>query len=80
MYKAVNPAFEIMFGISSEDIPGKLVSDFMGTEDARALYHAFQASLARGAEVRERHRLVTARSRTDIETVVTPIREPEPAV
>jgi len=77
LYKAINPAFETTLGVPAEKIRGMSVSDCMGREDAIALHQAFDACLAEGTEVRVRHRLALGRSRRDIETIVTPIRDPD---
>jgi PAS domain S-box-containing protein len=77
LYKAINPAFETVLGISSEEIRGMPVSDCMGREDARALHEAFHACLVEGVEVRVHHRLALGRSRKNIETFVIPICDPE---
>lgn len=73
LYKAINPAFEAILGISSERIRETPVSDCLSREDASALHEVFHACLAKGAEVRVHHRLALGGSRRDIETIVTPI-------
>jgi two-component system NarL family sensor kinase len=77
LYKAINPAFEAVLGISSDKIREMPVSDCMGREDASALHEAFHACLAEGAEVRVHHRLFPGGSRRNVETIVTPICDPD---
>ena len=77
LYTAINPAFETAFGISSEKIQGKPVSDCMGRENASALYKAFHTCLADGVEARVHHHLGFGRSRRNIETIVTPVFDPD---
>ncbi|HVX77474.1 MAG TPA: ATP-binding protein [Bradyrhizobium sp.] len=77
LYKAINPAFEAVFGISSEKIRKKPVSGWMGSENASVLYEAFRTCLTECVEVRARHRLALGRFRRNIETVVTPIFDPD---
>lgn len=77
LYTAVNPAFEITLGIPAEKILEKPVSDCMEKAHASALHKAFQTCLADGVEVRVRHHLGLGRSRRNIETIVTPIFDPD---
>ena len=77
LYTAVNPAFETLLGISSEEIQEKSVSACLGRGNAIALHEAFHACLADGVEVRVHHRLALGRSRRNIETIVTPIFDPD---
>ena len=77
IYKAINPAFETILGMSAEKIRGMPVSDCMGREDAIALHQAFQACLAEGAEVRIHHRLAFGGAPRHVETIVAPICDPD---
>jgi signal transduction histidine kinase len=77
LYKAINPAFETALGISSERIREQPVSDCMGSENASALHKAFRTCLTECVEVRVHHRLALGRSRRNIETIVTPICDPD---
>jgi two-component system, NarL family, sensor kinase len=76
LYKAINPAFETVLGISSEKIREKPVFDRMGKKNGSALHKAFHTCLAECVEVRVHHRLALGRSRRNIETIVTPICDP----
>jgi len=75
LYRAINPAFETVLGISSKEIREKPVFDSVGSDDANALREAFHTCLTEGAEVRVHHRLAFGKSRRNVETVVTPIRD-----
>jgi two-component system NarL family sensor kinase len=77
LYTAVNPAFETVVGISSEQIRDRLVSECMSKENASALHDAFHTCLAEGVEVRVHHRLALGRYRRNVETIVAPIRDPD---
>ena len=77
LYTAINPAFEATLGISLEKIQEKSVSDCMGRESASALHKAFHTCLADGIEVRVHHHLGLGRSRRNIETIVTPVFDPD---
>jgi two-component system, NarL family, sensor kinase len=77
LYNAINPAFESVLGISSENIREKPVSDCMGRENASALHEAFRTCLAEGIEVRIRHHIALGKSRKHIETVLTPVYDPD---
>lgn len=55
----------------------KPVSDCVGRANASTLYKAFDTCLADGVEVRVHHRLTLGRSRKDIETIVTPVFDPD---
>ncbi len=72
-YEGINPAFESLLGISSEQIRDMDVSACLSREDARSVCEAFHACLAEGAEVRIRHRLALGGPRRTIETTVAPI-------
>ncbi|MDI4235114.1 ATP-binding protein [Bradyrhizobium sp. Arg237L] len=76
VYEDINPAFESLVGIASEDIRGMAVCDCMGRQDARSVHEALDACRARGAEVRIRHRLALRGSRRTVETIVAPICDP----
>lgn len=77
LYTAINPAFETVFGISSEEIRERAVSDCVDSDDASALYEAFHACLAERTEVRVHHRLSLHGPRRNVETIVTPIFDPD---
>ena len=76
LYRAINPAFETVLGISSEKIREKPVFERVGKKNASALHKAFRTCLAECVEVRVHHRLALGRSRRNIETIVTPICDP----
>lgn len=76
VYEAINPAFESVVGITSEDVQGMAVCDCMGKQDARSVHEALDACRARGAEVRIRHRLALGGSPRAVETIVAPICDP----
>jgi len=77
LYTAINPAFETALGISSERIQKKPVSDCMSRENAGALHKAFHTCLTDGVEVRVHHQLALGRSRRNVETIVTPVFDPD---
>jgi signal transduction histidine kinase len=76
VYEAINPAFEAVLGLASQDISELAVCDCMGSNDARAVYETLDACLAEATEVRVRHRLAFGGSPQTIETVVVPICDP----
>jgi len=77
VYDAVNPAFEALFGILSEEIRETAVSDGgIGREDSKSICEILDACLAEGAEVRLCHKLALGGSPRIVETIVTPIRDP----
>ncbi|WP_455996489.1 ATP-binding protein [Bradyrhizobium sp. LeoA1S1] len=76
VYEDINPAFESLVGIASEDIRGMAVCDCMGKQDARSVHEALDACRAGGAEVRSRHRLALGGSPRTVETIVAPICDP----
>lgn len=76
VYEAINPAFEALIGIASEEIREMAVSDCMGTEDARSVYQVLDACLAQGDETRLRHPLALGGVPRNIETVVAPMCDP----
>ena len=77
VYENINPAFEYLLGISSEDIREKAVSDCMSDEDAQSICSSCDACLAEGRPVRFQHRLALGGRRRNFETIVTPVRDPE---
>jgi two-component system, NarL family, sensor kinase len=76
VYEGINPAFEAVLGISSQDIHELDVSDCMGQDDAKSVCEVLQACLAEGAEVRIRHGLGFSGSRQSMETTVVPVSDP----
>jgi two-component system, NarL family, sensor kinase len=74
VYESINPAFEALLGISSEDIREKTISDCMSDKDAKAISAACEACLAEGRPVRYRHRLAIGGRPRNFETVVAPVR------
>jgi two-component system NarL family sensor kinase len=76
LFEGMNPAFESFLGVSSEDVGKIAVSDCMNREDANSVQDALCTCLAEGTEIRVRHRLAFGGSWQDIETVVTPVRDP----
>ena len=76
VYENINPAFESLVGIASEDIRGMAVCDCMAKQDASSVHEALDACRARGAEVRIRHRLALGGSPRIAETIVAPICDP----
>jgi two-component system sensor histidine kinase UhpB len=77
VYESINPAFEALLGISSEDIRQKAVSDCMSDEDAKSICAPCDACLAEGRRVRYQHRLALGGRLRKFETIVTPVRDPE---
>lgn len=77
IYESINPAFEALLGISSEDIREKAISDCMSEKDAKSLSAACEACLAEGRPVRYRHRLALGGRPREFETVVAPVRGPQ---
>jgi two-component system, NarL family, sensor kinase len=77
VYESINPAFERLLGISSEDIREKAVSDCMSDEDAKAICASCNACLAEGRPVRYQHRLALGGRQRNFETIVAPVRYPE---
>jgi anti-sigma regulatory factor (Ser/Thr protein kinase) len=76
VYEDINPTFEALLGIASEEIRGMAVCDYMQREDARSIYAALDACLAKGAEVRLCHHLALGGSPRNVETIVAPICDP----
>jgi two-component system NarL family sensor kinase len=76
VYEAINPAFETLVGISSEEIRQTAIRDCMRREDARSVYAVLDACLEKGAEVHLCHRLALGGTARNIETVVAPICDP----
>ena len=76
VYEGINPAFEALLGMSSQDAQALDISDCMGREDAESVCEALRASLAVGAEVRIRHGLALRGSRQNVETTVVPVLDP----
>jgi two-component system sensor histidine kinase UhpB len=74
VYESINPAFEALLGISSEDIREKAISDCMSDKDAKSLSASCEACLAKGRPVRYRHRLTLGGRPREFETVVAPVR------
>ena len=77
LYTAINPAFETALGISLAKIQEKPVSDCVDRANASALHKALRTCLADGVEVRLRHHLGLGRARRNIETIVTPVFDPD---
>ena len=77
VYEGINPAFECLLGISSEDICDKAVSDCMSDEDAKSICASCDACLTEGKPVRSRHRFALGGRHRNLETIVTPIRDSE---
>jgi two-component system NarL family sensor kinase len=77
VYEDINPAFECLLGISSEDIRKKAVSDCMSDEDAKSICASCDACVAEGKPVRYHHRLVLGGCHRDFETIVVPVLDPE---
>jgi two-component system, NarL family, sensor kinase len=77
VYEGINPAFECLLGISSEDIREKAVSDCMSDEDAKSICASCDACVAEGKLVRYQHRLVLGGCQRDFETIVVPVLGPE---
>jgi two-component system sensor histidine kinase UhpB len=77
LYESINPAFEGVLGISSEDSREKAVSDCMSDEDAKSICASCDACLADGKPVRYQHRLALGGAERNFETIVTPVRDPE---
>ena len=78
IYESINPAFEALLGIPSEDIREKAISDCMGDKDAKSISAACEACLAEGRPVRYRHRLTLGGRTRNFETVVAPVRDSQP--
>ncbi|QIO37359.2 ATP-binding protein [Bradyrhizobium sp. 1(2017)] len=76
MYEGINPAFESVLGISSDEIQQRDVPDCMSQEDAESVCEALRACLAEGAELRIRHRLALGSARRNMETIVVPVVDP----
>jgi two-component system, NarL family, sensor kinase len=77
VYESINPAFECLLGISSEDIREKAVSDCMSDEDAESICASCDACHAEGKPVRYRHRLALGGRQRNFETIIAPVRDPE---
>jgi two-component system, NarL family, sensor kinase len=76
VYEDINPAFEAVLGISSQDIHELDVSDCMDQDDARSVCEVLRACIAEGTEVRIRHGLAFGGSRQNMETTVVPVSDP----
>ena len=76
VYEGINPAFESVLGISSDEIQERDVPDCMSREDAESVCEALRACLAEGAELRIRHRLALGSARRNMETIVVPVVDP----
>jgi two-component system NarL family sensor kinase len=74
VYEGINPAFEGLLGISSEDIRQKAISDCVSDQDAKSISASCEACLAEGRPVRHRHRLTLGGRPGNFETVVAPVR------
>jgi two-component system NarL family sensor kinase len=77
VYESINPAFERLLGISSEDVREKAVSDCMSDEDAKFICASCDACLAEGKSVRYQHRFALGGRQRNFETIVAPVRDPE---
>jgi two-component system, NarL family, sensor kinase len=77
VYESINPAFEALLGISSEDIREKAISDCVSDKDAKSISAACEACVAEGRPVRYRHRLTLGGRPRNFETVVAPVRGPQ---
>jgi two-component system, NarL family, sensor kinase len=78
IYESINPAFEALLGISSEDIRDRAISDCMGDTDAKSVTAACEACLVEGRPVRYRHRLTLGGRTRNFTTVVAPVRDAQP--
>ncbi|MBR0712394.1 ATP-binding protein [Bradyrhizobium liaoningense] len=76
VYEGINPAFESVLGIPTDEIGELDVSDCMGTDDAEAVCEALRTCLAEGTEIRIRHQLALGGARRDMETTIVPIIDP----
>jgi two-component system, NarL family, sensor kinase len=76
VYEGINPAFEALLGITSQEIGELEIAECMGQDDARAVCEALQACVAEGTEVRIRHSLAFGGSRQTMETTVVPVSDP----
>jgi two-component system, NarL family, sensor kinase len=76
VYEGINPAFEALLGISSQESRELDVSDCMGQDDAKSVCEVLRACLAQGAEVRIRHGLAFGGPRRNMETTVVPVSDP----
>jgi two-component system sensor histidine kinase UhpB len=77
VYESINPAFERLLGISSEDISEKSVSHCMSDADAKSICASCDACIAEGRAVRCQHRLALGGRQRNFETIVAPVRDPE---
>jgi two-component system sensor histidine kinase UhpB len=77
VYESINPAFEALLGISTEDVSGKSISDCMREEDAKSIGASCEACLVEGRSVRHQHRLALGGRLRNFETIITPVRDPE---
>jgi two-component system, NarL family, sensor kinase len=75
VYESINPAFEVLLGISSENIREKSIADCMGDEDAESIYASCDSCLTKGRPVRHRHRLALGGCQRNFETIVAPVRD-----
>lgn len=73
VYEAINPAFESLLGISSEEIREMDISACLSREDAGSVCEGLRACVAERAEVRIRHRLAIGGPRRTFETSVAPV-------
>src|SRR5258708_12453992 len=77
VYESINPAFESLLGISSEDVREKAIYDCMSGEDAKSICASCDACVAEGRPVRYQHRLALGGSQRNFETIVAPVPDPE---
>jgi len=77
VYESINPAFESLLGISSEDVREKAIYDCMSGEDAKSICASCDACVGEGRPVRYQHCLALGGSQRNFETIVAPVRDPE---
>jgi two-component system sensor histidine kinase UhpB len=73
VYEDINPAFESLVGISSNDIRDMTVRECMGARDTRCVQGALDACLSSHGQVRVRHRLSLGGFSRSAETIVAPV-------
>ncbi len=76
VYESINPAFERLLGISSDDISEKSVSDCISVADAKSICASGEACMAEGKAVRCQHRLALGGRQRIFETIIAPVRDP----
>jgi len=76
VYEGINPAFESVLGIPTDEIGQLDVSACMRADDAEAVCEALRACLTEGTEIRVRHCLALGGARRNMETTVVPIVDP----